>query len=73
MQSAERFRHAVAETPFAIGGDVPNDLKVTISLGTSSTVGQKNIGMEALLKQADDALYRSKAGGRNRVTAGHNR
>lgn len=72
VKAAERFRRAIAEAPVVIGGDVPKDIKVTISLGTSSAVGQEDARMEALLKQADDALYYSKASGRNRVTAGHN-
>lgn len=71
VKAAERLRRAIAEVPVAIGGVAPKDLQVTISLGASSTAGQENARMEALLKQADEALYRSKAGGRNRVTAGH--
>lgn len=73
VQSAERFRHAIADTPVSIEGDGACDLKVTISLGTSSTSGDEKVRIEALLKRADDALYRSKAGGRNRVTAANER
>ncbi|WP_295456853.1 GGDEF domain-containing protein [uncultured Thiodictyon sp.] len=68
-QAAERLRRAIADTPFAIDGEVPGDLAVTISLGTASTTGQAQIALEALLKLADQALYRSKADGRNRVSA----
>ena len=67
-RAAERLRRAIADTPISIGGETPRDLRVTISLGTASTSGQDDIRMEALLKQADDALYLSKASGRNRVT-----
>ena len=67
-KAAERFRRAIADAPISMGGDAPKDLQVTISLGTSSTNGQEDIRLEALLKQADDALYHSKANGRNRVT-----
>lgn len=70
VKAAERFRRAIAETPVAIESDVPSDIRVTISLGTSSTSGQEDARMENLLKRADDALYRSKASGRNRVAAG---
>lgn len=73
VKAAERFRHAIAESPIAIDGDAPKNLQVTISLGTSSTSGQEDVRIEALLKQADDALYRSKASGRNRVTASNDR
>lgn len=69
VNAAERFRCAIAETPVTIEGDASSNIKVTISLGTSSTSGQEGIGMETLIKQADDALYHSKTGGRNRVTA----
>lgn len=72
-KAAERFRRAIAEFPVAIGGDPPKSLNVTISLGASSTSGQEDARPEALLKQADDALYRSKADGRNRVTASDGR
>ena len=72
VKAAERFRRAIAESPITIDGDTSKNLQVTISLGTSSTAGRKNVKIEALLKQADNALYRSKAEGRNRVTAGRN-
>jgi diguanylate cyclase (GGDEF)-like protein len=67
--AAERVRTAIAATPFVIAGDPPVELSVTISLGTASTADQTGIPIEHLLKQADEAMYRSKAGGRNRVTA----
>ncbi|MCU7813567.1 MAG: sensor domain-containing diguanylate cyclase [Candidatus Thiodiazotropha sp. (ex Notomyrtea botanica)] len=65
---AERFRRAMAETAFTINEVSPSDLKVTISLGTSSTEKQEGIGIQDLLKQVDNALYCSKANGRNNVT-----
>lgn len=43
-------------------------LNVTISIG--ATVVQENDTAESLLKRADELLYKSKAAGRNRLTAG---
>lgn len=68
VKAAERFRKAIAEIPVEFGGDEPSSVKVTISLGVATTEGQGDARMDALLKRADDALYRSKASGRNRVT-----
>jgi diguanylate cyclase (GGDEF)-like protein len=65
---AERFRRSVSEVPFAIDGALPEKLGVTISLGATSTDWHPELGMQGLLKRADDALYQSKAFGRNRVT-----
>jgi len=41
-------------------------LSVTISVGASAS-DEDTAGIEALLKQADVALYRAKHSGRNRV------
>lgn len=68
--AAERFRRIVAEEPIPIGNDGSNGIRITISLGTATTMGQAEPGWESLLKRADEALYRSKTSGRNRVTVG---
>jgi diguanylate cyclase (GGDEF)-like protein len=70
-KAAERFRQIIAGEPFPIGVEGAGDLSVTISLGTASTAGgaELKLGIEGLLKQADNALYHSKARGRNRVTS----
>ncbi|MFD2114056.1 GGDEF domain-containing protein [Thiorhodococcus fuscus] len=68
--TAEQFRRAIAELPITLSRDPAQDLGVTLSLGTSSTDGRSDVRLEELLKRADDALYRSKASGRNRVTTG---
>lgn len=67
-KAAERFRRAIAERAFLVGGDPPKRIDVTISLGTATADGRKAIPWEALLMRADNALYRSKVDGRNRVT-----
>lgn len=66
--AAERFRCAVGDSPFAAMGRDGEDLAVTLSLGTVCSEGRSDLPMEALLDQADEALYRSKAAGRNRTT-----
>lgn len=63
MQMAERVRQAIADSEIVIG---PTSLKVTASLGVS-TLGDNHMGLGALLDDADSALYRAKANGRNRV------
>ena len=65
--AAERLRLAVAERPVSLGGDLSNAIDLTISLGTTWCRGHDTIRMEALLKQADDALYHAKTVGRNCV------
>jgi two-component system, chemotaxis family, response regulator WspR len=42
---------------------------VTMSVGVASTVPGEHMTLEALLAQADEALYDAKRGGRNRVVA----
>lgn len=67
---AERIRSAVAASPVVTGNNPGQKVSVSISIGTSSTSGQEDTTIDELLKQADDALNRSKTNGRNRVTAG---
>jgi len=68
MGVAERLRAAVEEKKFTI--DRRKSLHVTASFG----VARFDLGMKdgaALVEKADEALYRAKRGGRNRViTAG---
>ncbi len=64
---AERLRQAVADAPFKIAV-APGDLAVTISIGVTSSEGTGDTA-EALLRRADQALYRAKRDGRNRVVA----
>lgn len=41
---------------------------VTVSIGIA-TINQENLSTDLILSQADQALYRAKAGGRNRIEA----
>ena len=64
---AERLRRAVYSKPFD-GGAKPGPLSLTISVGVAAReVGSDTL--EHMLKRADEALYRAKREGRNRVQA----
>jgi diguanylate cyclase (GGDEF)-like protein len=60
---AERLRAKVARSPL---GEPASSMKMTVSIG-AATVTASMSGITALLKQADEALYRAKFLGRNRV------
>ena len=63
----ERLRQKIATDRF----NVPNSgggIDVTVSIGIASLVSSADTP-DALLKRADDALYRAKRAGRNRVAA----
>jgi len=64
---AERLRHSVETTPFPISR-APHQINVTISIGMASTAKAGETADE-LLHRADQALYRAKREGRNRVIA----
>ena len=69
LEVARKLRAGVSHTPFKTG---KRDLKVTASFGLCGMDVVPNGGhrlAERVLKVADAALYRSKEGGRNRVTA----
>ena len=48
----------------------PHGVKVTISIGLAQFDESKDDGFSELLKRADDALYKAKDQGRNRVVIG---
>jgi diguanylate cyclase (GGDEF)-like protein len=64
---AERVRKAVEEYPFSVKAAHPFEL-VTVSLGVSSMVHGAVKAIPELINEADIALYRSKASGKNKVS-----
>jgi len=65
---AERLRRHLAEAPLEWEG---GSLAVTLSLGvTAWTPGGWHPDVAALLREADQAMYRAKRAGRNRVECG---
>ena len=65
LAAAERLRRAVAGVKLTHGEDT---IAPTASIGVASLAPQDR-SFEHLLTRADHALYRAKAGGRNRVEA----
>jgi diguanylate cyclase (GGDEF)-like protein len=65
VAAAERLRRAVAGVKLTHGEDT---IAPTASIGVATLVPQDR-SFEHLLTRADHALYRAKAGGRNRVEA----
>ncbi|QEL22388.1 PleD family two-component system response regulator [Bosea sp. F3-2] len=64
-QVAERIRERVESEPFAIQNNT-RDIRVTVSVGVANRRAGDASSAD-IMKRADDALYRAKAGGRNRV------
>jgi two-component system cell cycle response regulator len=64
---AERLRQSIETTPVKISRE-PGALSITISIGIAQAEGDGDTA-EALLHRADQALYRAKRTGRNKVVA----
>jgi two-component system, cell cycle response regulator len=62
---AERIRFAVEGERFAIDGG-SRSIPITVSVGIAALEGEAD-SADALIKRADEALYRAKGAGRNRV------
>ena len=64
MVAAERLRESIGRTPIAYGGQA---LSITTSVGVAEVrPGEK---LRDVFRRADDALYKAKHAGRNRVMA----
>lgn len=62
---AQRIRDQVEQTNFDVG---VNDARIAVTLSMGLAISQGNDTRESVLKKADEALYRSKQGGRNRLS-----
>ena len=60
---AERLRRRVAESPLTFGD---RSIALTVSMGAAS-LSSGDASAEAVILRADEALYRAKAAGRNRL------
>lgn len=65
MTVAEKIRQEIAMSP--VIDDPEFSLTVTCSFGIACTITASGCSPESLLQRADEALYASKHGGRNRV------
>lgn len=61
---AERIRERTASMPLEAAG---HRVRVTVSVGVASEAGDTLPSLESMLGRADEALYKAKAEGRNRV------
>jgi diguanylate cyclase (GGDEF)-like protein len=66
IASAERIRDAVEKTRFPGHRDSGETVSKTVSIGVAALREDAN-GTQALVEAADEALYRAKKDGRNRV------
>jgi diguanylate cyclase (GGDEF)-like protein len=61
---AERIRNSICRASFEVEGD---QIALTVSLGVSCS-NENDQGVNDLLKRADEALYKAKVAGRDRVS-----
>jgi len=61
---ADGLRQKVESTPI---NTYRGKINITITLGVASTEGNREMTLETLIDHADQALFRAKDGGRNRV------
>jgi diguanylate cyclase (GGDEF)-like protein len=62
---AERIRETIAVTPLKLGD---KDVFITVSIGIAS-FPDDGCGIDIIMERADQALYRAKNEGRNRVVS----
>jgi diguanylate cyclase (GGDEF)-like protein len=68
IEVAERIRRAVAGDPVKMDSQ---DISVSASIGIATFDAERTSDWEQLLDEADQALYRAKAEGRNQIAVAH--
>ena len=63
--AAERLRRSIAGDPFALPNGM-GEIDITVSVGVA-TIGGEDDTVSDLMRRADEALYKAKFAGRNRV------
>jgi diguanylate cyclase (GGDEF)-like protein len=66
-RTGERLRQQIGDHVFRVGN---RELRVTVSVGVATWGGEGAQSAEGLIREADQALYRAKEEGRNRVAGG---
>lgn len=64
-EMAERCARQLAAAPLQVDGMAP--IRITASMGVACAEGHSRVAIEELLRAADEALYRAKNAGRDRV------
>ncbi|MBE1237315.1 diguanylate cyclase [Phaeovibrio sulfidiphilus] len=65
---AEKIRSRIKDSPFFAGGQ---EVRVSVSIGVAEYEGEYDV--DQVLRRVDEALYRAKLGGRNKVMGASNR
>jgi diguanylate cyclase (GGDEF)-like protein/PAS domain S-box-containing protein len=65
LETAERIRQVIEQSEVKLE---THSIRVTISIGLAFMQSETDPTLEVLIDRADQALYQSKSGGRNRVT-----
>jgi two-component system cell cycle response regulator len=63
-QQAERLRALIADQPVTL---IQESIRLTLSIGVAAKEGGRLANSNQLVQAADEALYRAKAAGRNRI------
>ncbi|MCC1495590.1 diguanylate cyclase [Alcanivorax sp. 1008] len=70
LQAAQHIAQRVLEAVRELAVPMPDEKNcISVSIGVAAVVPAESIGVDALLHQADEALYQAKQQGRDRVVA----